>query len=164
MQRRKPSEKVWEEKTLQVPTRRKNHSSVVKTREVASEPKRIIGSPKKPFRPTEIPSPVYGFQRQQKQIPEKAVEFELESDHAVSHDRESALDVPAFSQKNKPFNEQPILESVQQQQTGQNEIEPTAVSKEAITESIQAIVNIEEEKAMSSDLAVEEEKVMSFDE
>ena len=149
---------MWEEKPLQVSTRRKNRSSVVNTREVATEPKRKIGSPKKPFRPTEIPSPVYGFQRQQKHKPEKAVEFELESDHAVSHDRERTLNVPAFSQKNKQLNEQPILESVQQQQASQNEIEPTAVSDEAVTESISAIVSIEEEKVMLSELVVEEER------
>ena len=155
LSKRKPSEKVWEEKPLQVPTRRKNRSSVVNTREVASEPKRKIGSPKKPFRPTEIPSPVYGFQSRQKHIPEKAVEFELESDHAVSHDREPTLDVPAFSQENKQLNEQPILESVQQQ-VSQNEIGAPVVSDKAVTESISAVVSIEEEKVMSSDLVVEE--------
>ena len=108
LQKRRPSEKVWEEKNSSVQERRNHTSPVVNTEPIVSEPKPKIGSPKKPFRPTEIPSPVYGFQRSQKLKSEKTVEFELETKPALSQESETPLDVPALIRKSNQSEEQPI--------------------------------------------------------
>lgn len=155
--KRKSSEKVREEKRPQVQERHKNSSTVINTKDVVSETKRKIGSPQKPFRPTEIPSPIYGFQRPKKPIHEKAVEFELETKPVLSHEGEPELDVPALFRKNSQLDEQPIHESVQKQTNTEEKV--TIEMKEvAITESISTFYEVEEEKLVLTDIGVEENK------
>lgn len=153
---RNPSERGREEKRTQVQERHRSSSSAENKKAVASEPKRKMASPKKPFRPTEIPSPIYGFQRPQKQKIEKTVEFELETKPSLTtHESEPELDVPAFFRKNKQLEELPILESTLQL-TNQEDIMPTVVRDEANIDSISTVADVVDEKSIVTDLAVEE--------
>lgn len=153
---RNPSERGREEKRTQVQERHRSSSSAENKKAVASEPKRKMASPKKPFRPTEIPSPIYGFQRPQKQKIEKTVEFELETKPSLTtHESEPELDVPAFFRKNKQLEELPILESTLQL-TNQEEIMSTVVRDEANIDSISTVADVVDEKSIVTDLAVEE--------
>lgn len=150
---RNPSERVREEKRTQVQDRPRSSSSEINKKAVASELKPKMASPKKPFRPTEIPSPIYGFQRPRKQKMEKTVEFELETKPILTtHESEPELDVPAFFRKNKQPEEQPILESALQL-ANQEEIMPTVVKDEANIDSISTVAEVVDE---TTDLAVEE--------
>ncbi|MDQ7864468.1 hypothetical protein RCO48_35305 [Peribacillus frigoritolerans] len=49
-----------------------------------------------PFRPTEIPSPIYGFRRPEKKIvpSEEIVEYELESKMPILKKEEPAIEIP----------------------------------------------------------------------
>lgn len=99
LSKRKMRERVREDKESLIQERQKSRSSTKKEREDVVEPERKIGSPKKPFRPTEIPSPIYGFNRPQKQtLQEEVVEFELEEKPIVTIETDE-LDVPTFFRK-----------------------------------------------------------------
>lgn len=155
--KRRPSERIREEQQPRAQERRLHDSPVVKTKPAAaSVTKPKIGSPKKPFRPTEIPSPVYGFHRPQKPKAEETVEFELETKPALSQENESPLDVPAYFRKNNQSEKQLIQDSNQQQEI-KEVIKPTVVNKESCLE-ISSVTAIEEEKSIQSDLVVEENK------
>ena len=146
--KRKPSEKVREEIRPKIVERRNHGPAVVKTEVVAADPKRKIGSPKKPFRPTEIPSAVYGFQRPQKPKTEKAVEFELEMNPNLPQEHEPTLDVPAFIRINNQPEEQPIQESIQKP-VSEAKIIPTEEQKETL---VQFISTEEQEKAVAQSI------------
>ena len=161
--KRKASERVREEKRPRAQERHKNSSSVKKQKVVASEHERKISPSKKPFRPTEIPSPIYGFQRQrqQKQTSEKTVEFELETTPVLSHESEHEIDVPVFIQKNKQQEEQLIHEPVQQQASVEEIIPFTAASVEEKSDIVQAVPVDEEKVDIVQAVSVVEEKVDS---
>ena len=152
--KRKPSERVREEIRPKIVERRNHGPAVVKTEVVASEPKRKIGSPKKPFRPTEIPSAVYGFQRPQKPKTEKTVEFELETNPNLPQEHEPTLDVPAFIRINNQPEEQPIQESIQKP-ASEAKIIPTEEQKETL---VQFISTEEQEEAIVESTSTEEQE------
>jgi DNA segregation ATPase FtsK/SpoIIIE, S-DNA-T family len=152
--KRTPSERMRQEKP-QVPIRRKAKSSVVEPKEVKREPERKIGSPKKPFRPTEIPSPIYGFQRPKAQVPEKPVEFELETKPAFSYQSERELDVPVFLRKNKQQEEPLTPKFVQGQVSAKEALQPVVEEKADAKEPV-AIVEVKIEVKESPTVDVEE--------
>ncbi|MFJ8245835.1 DNA translocase FtsK [Peribacillus asahii] len=71
------------------------------TRPVHHESELKAVTPKKPFRPTEIPSPIYGFHRPQKQARQKeeVVEFELETTPESSYQLERESEIPVLYRK-----------------------------------------------------------------
>lgn len=173
--KRRSNVRIREDKQPLVQDKQHQSSPVVNTKPAVPEPKPKIGSPKKPFRPTEIPSPVYGFQRPQKQKAEKTVEFELET----QLESKTPLDVPALFRKSNQSGDQPILESIQQQVINEEKIpivkeeevseilavekeedvpEILAVEKEEDVPEILPVVNIEEKQSVWSDLVVEDNK------
>ncbi|MFJ8264399.1 DNA translocase FtsK [Peribacillus asahii] len=71
------------------------------TRPVHHESESKVVTPKKPFRPTEIPSPIYGFHRPQKQArkKEEVVEFELETTPDSAYQLKRELEIPVLYRK-----------------------------------------------------------------
>lgn len=132
LKRKKPEVVAKGEEHIPIRGRQKSTPPVTKVQEkkvVAAEPKRKIGSPKKPFRLTEIPSPVYGFQKPSKQVSEQEEELAtvvIKPPLTVM----SELDIPTFLRKNS--KEQPI----------QDDVHPEIVEERAVVH----IVSIEEEQ------------------
>lgn len=153
--KRKPSERVRVDKDPPLQERSSNSSSGIKSKTVASESKRKIGSPNKPFRPTEIPSPVYGFQQPRKQKLEQTVEYELKSKPTLSHENESELDVPTFLRNKTELSEKPSGESVQQQ-TSEDEVLSNIGRNQADKEPILNVADVVDEQLIHTDVAVDE--------
>lgn len=131
LKRKKPVVAKGEEH-IPIRGRQKSTASVTKVQEkkvVAVESKQKIGSPKKPFRLTEIPSPVYGFQKPPKQVSEQEEELVtgvIKPPLTVM----SELDIPTFLRKN---SKEPSI---------QDDVQPEIVEEIAVV----PIVAIEEEQ------------------
>ncbi|MFB5282377.1 DNA translocase FtsK [Peribacillus sp. Hz7] len=114
------------------------------TRPVHHESESKVVTPKKPFRPTEIPSPIYGFHRPQKQARQKeeVVEFELETTPDSAYQLERESEIPVLYRKSN------TAES----------IKPPVIEKET-REIVQPAVVVEErvESASSNQLKKESE-------
>ncbi len=156
--KRKPSERMRQEKQPQVSVRQRSKPVVIEPKEVTPKPERKISSPKKPFRLTEIPSPIYGFQRPKTETDEQAVEFELETKPTLVHQRERELEVPVFLRKNKQQEEPSIPELAQKQVSAKEIVQPVAVVEEKVV--VKEPAAVEEEKAeVQEPAAVVEEKI-----
>ena len=143
LSKRKMRERVREDKEPLIQERQKSRSSTIKAKEVVVEPERKIGSPKKPFRPTEIPSPIYGFNRPQKQtLQEEVVEFELEEKPIVTIETDE-LDVPAFFRKSNREEEPPIHEHAHLEEVKDSSVGLSVpVAEEKVELQVQSVADV----------------------
>ena len=95
----KDETRIPEKVPLQEKTNQKLSATAARPAHPESELKAV--TPKKPFRPTEIPSPIYGFHRPQKQVRqrEEVVEFELETTPDSSYQLEKESEIPVVYRK-----------------------------------------------------------------
>lgn len=102
--KRKPRERNREDNepkqgknvTKETTTRRPVRDPEPKRRSLDREENSKIVPSNTPFRPTEIPSPIYGFRRPEKKIvpSEEIVEYELESKMPIFKKEEPAIEIP----------------------------------------------------------------------
>ncbi|MCZ0873604.1 DNA translocase FtsK [Peribacillus sp. AS_2] len=102
--KRKPKERNREDNepkqgknvTKETTTRRPVRDPEPKRRSLDREENSKIVPSNTPFRPTEIPSPIYGFRRPEKKIvpSEEIVEYELESKMPIFKKEEQAIEIP----------------------------------------------------------------------
>lgn len=127
-------------------TKRKDNASLPEENPRGSKPKKIQPS-NIPFRPTEIPSPIYGFKRPEKPLPvtDDVVEFELENKPAILEKPQMALDdIPAIYRHSETEN------------AGTEHIEDASITREAAPLQPGAVKEpkTEEEITVLSEIAV----------
>lgn len=126
--------------------KRKDKTSLPEENPMASKPKKIQPS-NIPFRPTEIPSPIYGFKRPEKPLPvtDDAVEFELEKKHAILEKPQMVLDdIPTIYRHSETEN------------AGTEHIEDASITREAAPLQPEAVTEpiTEDEITVLSEIAV----------
>ncbi|MFJ7753454.1 DNA translocase FtsK [Peribacillus muralis] len=97
--------------------RRSDREPKPKMRSIDREQQSKIVPSNTPFRPTEIPSPIYGFRRPEKKLitSEEIVEYELESKLPVLKKEELVKDIPVFTPEiskevsNEEMTEEPAV-------------------------------------------------------
>ena len=173
----KDETRIPEKVPLQEKVNQKLSATAARPAHPESELKSV--TPKKPFRPTEIPSPIYGFHRPQKQVRqrEEVVEFELETtpDSSYQLEKESEIPVlyrksntaesidPRVIEKEEPVVAQPAVAGEKVKPASSNHLEkeseiPTVYRKSNTAESIDLRV-IEKEEPVVVQPAIVEEKV-----
>lgn len=156
------------------------------TKAVAFEKKPKIETSKKPFRPTQIPSPVYGFHKAMKH-PEEVVEYELDSKPIDSPITKQALEVPAYFRKEQidsplkekklqqeveemtytavqlnPFEDEPVIseKNLSMERTGEKTQEETSIHDQVETLELHEKSWTDMQAATGNEQKVEEQKMM----
>lgn len=118
---------------------------------------------RRPFRPTEIPSPVYGFEKRVRHQEENPVEYELNSFLKKEY-IERSTETPVQVEKIEPVEDEVIEHYVQLEPTWELEVAVAAESFALVEEKWEAEESVQIEELNEAEEELEQVEVQTIDE